>query len=233
MIFATIVLGSGKSTSVNYIKTAMCQLIDLFPDLYNKKINVNDKVITMTSDVTTGSNDNNTLNDTQFDTINKKKPIQLILIRKKQMKNIGDLFAITDELDSQLVRLGVFKSNDDSAAPGSKLLTQAFDGIYNESRGTGTAKYVIDNAKLTIFGASTGQRYAFNMRNFSQNIGNDGVFVRMSYLVMPHGGSKSLCNRLPISIPNALHISQGGNSGLQDFKTSKDFNRPQQTSAAV
>ncbi|CAF3263216.1 unnamed protein product, partial [Rotaria sp. Silwood2] len=207
MMFATIVLGSGKSTSVNYIKTAMCQLIDLFPDLYNKKINVNDKVITMTSDVTTGSNDNNTLNDTQFDTINKKKPIQLILIRKKQMKNIGDLFAITDELDSQLVRLGVFKSNDDSAAPGSKLLTQAFDGIYNESRGTGTAKYVIDNAKLTIFGASTGQRYAFNMRNFSQNIGNDGVFVRMSYLVMPHGGSKSLCNRLPISIPNALHIS--------------------------
>lgn len=117
------------------------------------------------------------------------------------------MFAITDELDSQLVRLGVFKSNDDSAAPGSKLLTQAYDGIHNESRGTGTTKHVIKDAKLAIFGASTGQRYAFNMRNFSQNIGNDGVIVRMSYLVMPYSGPKPTCNRLPISMPNALHIA--------------------------
>ncbi len=117
------------------------------------------------------------------------------------------MFAITDELDSQFVRLGVFKSSDDAAASGSKLLTQAYDGIHNESRGTGTAKYVINNAKLAILGASTGQRYAFNMRIFSQNIGNDGVIVRMSYLVMPHGAPKPLCNRLPISMPNALHIA--------------------------
>jgi hypothetical protein len=47
---------------------------------------------------------------------------------------VGDLFAITDELDSQLVRLGVFKSNEDASVPGSKLLTQAYDGIQNESR---------------------------------------------------------------------------------------------------
>jgi hypothetical protein len=119
---------------------------------------------------------------------------------------IGDLFAITDELDSQLVRLGVFKSNDDSAAPGSKLLTQAYDGVHNESRGTGTAKYIIDSGKLAIFGASTGHRYSYNLRNFFQNIGNDGVLVRMSYLLMPHGGIKSISNRLPISMPNALHI---------------------------
>ncbi|CAF3048969.1 unnamed protein product [Rotaria sp. Silwood2] len=32
--------------------------------------------------------------------------------------------------------------------------------------------------------------------------------------------------------PEFIH-GQGGNSGLQDFKTSKDFNRLQQTSAAV
>ncbi|CAF3755023.1 unnamed protein product [Rotaria socialis] len=69
-----------------------------------------------------------------------------------------------DELDSQLVRLGVFKSNEESAAPGSKFLTQAYDGIHNESRGTGVAKHVIADGKLAIFGASTGQRYAFNMQ---------------------------------------------------------------------
>ncbi|CAF4803257.1 unnamed protein product [Rotaria socialis] len=71
---------------------------------------------------------------------------------------------IGDELDSQLVRLGVFKSNEESAAPGSKFLTQAYDGIHNESRGTGVAKHVIAAGKLAIFGASTGQRYAFNMQ---------------------------------------------------------------------
>ncbi|CAF5040253.1 unnamed protein product, partial [Rotaria sp. Silwood1] len=120
---------------------------------------------------------------------------------------IGDLFAITDELDSQFVRLGVFKSNDDTAAPGAKFLTQAYDGIHNESRGTGTSKYVIISGKLAIFGASTGQRYALNMRNFAQNIGNDGVLVRMSYLVMPHGGAKPISNRIPISMPNALHVA--------------------------
>jgi len=102
------------------------------------------------------------------------------------------LFAITDELDSQFVRLGVFKFSDDAAASGSKLLTQAYDGIHNESRGTGTAKHVINNAKLAILGASTGQRYAFNMRNFSQNIVNDSVIVRMSYLVI-HMVHQNLC----------------------------------------
>ncbi|CAF3500180.1 unnamed protein product [Rotaria socialis] len=70
----------------------------------------------------------------------------------------------TYELDSQLVRLGVFKSNEESAAPGSKFLTQAYDGIHNESHGTGVAKHVIADGKLAIFGASTGQRYAFNMQ---------------------------------------------------------------------
>ncbi|CAF5157361.1 unnamed protein product, partial [Rotaria magnacalcarata] len=44
------------------------------------------------------------------------------------------------------------------------------------------------------------------MRNFAQNIGNDGLLVRMSYLVMPHGGAKSISNRISISISNVLHI---------------------------
>ncbi len=48
----------------------MCQLIDLFPDLYNKKINTGDKIITMTSDLTIDS-DGNILNDTQSDIVNK------------------------------------------------------------------------------------------------------------------------------------------------------------------
>ncbi len=72
-IFAIVVLDSGKSTPINYIKAAMSQLIELFPDLYNKKINTNEKVIKMKSDVTTDSDDNNTFNDTQFDTMDKKK----------------------------------------------------------------------------------------------------------------------------------------------------------------
>lgn len=109
-------------------------------------------------------------------------------------------------MDSQLVRLGVFKSTDGSAAAGSKFLTQSYDGVHNESRGTGTTIYVINTGKLAILGASTGQRYTFNIRNFAQNIGNDGVLVRMSYLLIPHGGVKSMCNQLPISIPNALHV---------------------------
>jgi hypothetical protein len=58
-MFAIIFLGSGKSTPINYIKKAMCQLIDLFPDVYNKKINMNDNVIKMTSDVTTDFTDHN------------------------------------------------------------------------------------------------------------------------------------------------------------------------------
>lgn len=52
LMFVIIFLGSGKSTLINYIKMAMCQLIDLFPDIYNKKINKNDQVIKMTSDIT-------------------------------------------------------------------------------------------------------------------------------------------------------------------------------------
>ncbi|CAF4474752.1 unnamed protein product [Rotaria socialis] len=124
----------------------------------------------------------------------------------RQMALIGDLFAITDELDSQLVRLGVFNSNDESAAPESKFLIQAYDGIHNEPCGTGATKHVIVDGKLAIFGPSTGQRYAFNVRNFAQNIGNDGVLVRVSYLVMPHGGAKSISNRIPILMPNVLHI---------------------------
>jgi hypothetical protein len=70
LISEIISLGSGKSTPVNYIKAAMCQLIDLFPDLYNKKINTGDKIITMTSDLTIDS-DGNILNDTQSDIVNK------------------------------------------------------------------------------------------------------------------------------------------------------------------
>ena len=250
-MFAIIFSGSGKSTPVNYIKKAMCQLIDLFPDFYNRKINTNNQAVKITFDRTTDFDGNSTSNNAQFDAINKttshsidsnkRKSIEermkmivnfdteLALFRQMALVSIlyffqslysktsyiklinffqiGDLFAITDELDSQLVRLGVFKSNDDAAASGSKLLTQAYDGVHNESRGTGTAKQVINNGKLAIFGASTGQRYTFNMRNFSQNIDNDGVLVRMSYLVMPHGGPKPMCNRLPISMPNALHIA--------------------------
>lgn len=38
-------LGSGKSTPVNYIKTAMSQLIELFPDVYNKRITTNERHI--------------------------------------------------------------------------------------------------------------------------------------------------------------------------------------------
>ncbi|CAF3895534.1 unnamed protein product [Rotaria sp. Silwood1] len=202
---------SGKSTPVNYIKVAMCQLIDLFPDLYNKKININDKIIKMASDVIPDIHDN-TSNNTQSGIASKTKSNSNDCSKKKLVEErmkmiIGDLFAITDELDSQFVRLGVFKSNDDTAAPGSKLLTQAYDGIHHESRGTGTSKHVVDNAKLAIFGASTGNRYTFNMRSFAQNIGNDDVLVRMSYLVISHGIPKSVCNRLPISMPNALHIA--------------------------
>ncbi|CAF2050675.1 unnamed protein product [Rotaria magnacalcarata] len=215
--------GSGKSTPVNYIKASMCQLIDLFPDLYNKKIHSNDNVLKLVSDMSTASHDNifnngklNTTAAKKMIDIHKKKVVEermkmivnfdTELALSRQMALIGDLFAITDELDSQLVCLGVFKSNDESAAPRSKFLTQAYDGIHNESRGTGTTKHVIVDGKLAIFGASTGQRYAFNMRNFAQNIGNDGLLVRMSYLVMPHGGAKSISNRIPISISNVLHI---------------------------
>ncbi|CAM4941834.1 unnamed protein product [Rotaria socialis] len=115
-------------------------------------------------------------------------------------------YFLDDELDSQLVRLGVFNSNDESAAPESKFLIQAYDGIHNEPCGTGATKHVIVDGKLAIFGPSTGQRYAFNVRNFAQNIGNDGVLVRVSYLVMPHGGAKSISNRIPILMPNVLHI---------------------------
>ncbi|CAF3901093.1 unnamed protein product [Rotaria sp. Silwood1] len=202
---------SGKSTPVNYIKVAMCQLIDLFPDLYNKKININDKIIKMASDVIPDIHDN-TSNNTQSGIASKTKSNSNDCSKKKLVEErmkmiIGDLFAITDELDSQFVRLDVFKSNDDTIAPGSKLLTQAYDGIYHESRGTGTSKHIVDNAKLAIFGASTGNRYTFNMRSFAQNIGNDDVLVRMSYLVISHGIPKSVCNRLPISMPNALHIA--------------------------
>ncbi|CAF4566910.1 unnamed protein product, partial [Rotaria socialis] len=101
---------------------------------------------------------------------------------------------------------GHLDKKNESAAPESKFLTQAYDGIHNESGGTGTTQHVIADGKLAIFGASTGQRYAFNMRNFTQNIENDGVLIRMSYLVMPYGGAKSISNRIPISMPNVLHI---------------------------
>ncbi|CAF3596443.1 unnamed protein product [Rotaria socialis] len=197
------------------LATPLCQLIDLFPDSYNKKIHSNDNVLKLLSDMSTASH-NDIFNNTKLNTTTAKKVVEertkmtvnfdneLTLFR--QMALIGDLFAITDELDSQLVRLGVFNSNDESAAPESKFLIQAYDGIHNEPCGTGATKHVIVDGKLAIFGPSTGQRYAFNVRNFAQNIGNDGVLVRVSYLVMPHGGAKSISNRIPILMPNVLHI---------------------------
>jgi hypothetical protein len=81
-------------------------------------------------------------------------------------------------LDSQLVRIGAFKSNDDSAASGSKLLTQAYDGVYKEPHKTGIAKYVINNGKLAILGTNIRQRYSFKIRNYDQNIANDGALVQ-------------------------------------------------------
>lgn len=66
-LFTFLFLGSGKSTPVNYIKTAICQLIDLFPDLYNKKININDKAVKLT----TTTPDVKKLNNAQFGTLNK------------------------------------------------------------------------------------------------------------------------------------------------------------------
>ena len=68
-----IVLGSGKSTPVNYIKKAMCQLIELFPDLYNKNINTNNQAVIVKFDRTMNSGCSNTLNNIQFDVINKNK----------------------------------------------------------------------------------------------------------------------------------------------------------------
>ena len=98
MISEIIFLGSGKSTPVNYIKAAMCQLIDLFPELYNKKINTCDKIITTSSDLMIDS-DCNTLNDTQPDIVNKNMNSSS---ENKKKRSVEERMKIIVNFDTEL-----------------------------------------------------------------------------------------------------------------------------------
>ena len=72
MTVSILFLGTGKSTPVNYIKAAMCQLTELFPELYNKNIDTSGKITKMTFDEIIDF-DKNPLSNTQSDVINKTK----------------------------------------------------------------------------------------------------------------------------------------------------------------
>jgi hypothetical protein len=93
-VFVIIILGTGKSTPINYIKTAMCQLIELFPDIYNKKVNINNKVIKMTHDMVSNINDNNI----QLDIINKKNSHPNDNIKKRCEERVSVIVNFDTEL---------------------------------------------------------------------------------------------------------------------------------------
>lgn len=96
MIVSIIFLGTGKSTPVNYIKAAKCQLTELFPELYNKKINTSDKTIKVAFDETVDF-DNNVLINTQSGVINKTKTND-----SKKKQNVEDRMKMMINFDTEL-----------------------------------------------------------------------------------------------------------------------------------
>jgi hypothetical protein len=122
------------------------------------------------------------------------------------MSEMGDIFAICDEIDALLTKLSVFTAGERAAAAGGKILCQAYDLIEDETCGTGPHTHTIKLAKLAILGASTGEKYAENMLKLESGTGNDGVVSRIGIHVVPtvppniHASTSVLT-----SIPNVLH----------------------------
>ncbi|CAF1030449.1 unnamed protein product [Didymodactylos carnosus] len=69
----------------------------------------------------------------------------------------GDKLILSDELDSAFSKLGVFDPKE--KAEESSLLCEPFDRIRNNTRRTGSTVDYIEDAKLSILGATTGMRY--------------------------------------------------------------------------
>jgi hypothetical protein len=128
------------------------------------------------------------------------------LSMSQKMANIGDVFAICDEIDTFLARLSVFSAGAQVASLGNKIVCQSFDLIQDETRGTGSNTHTINSAKLTILGSSTGEKYAHNMLKFNSQTGNDGVIARIGiHIVPPLPTNVNAPSSVFTSIPNILH----------------------------
>ncbi|CAF1442360.1 unnamed protein product [Didymodactylos carnosus] len=68
-----------------------------------------------------------------------------------------DKLILSDKLDSTFSKLGVFDPKE--KAEESLLLCEAFDRIRNNTRRTGSTVDYIEDAKLSILGATIGMRY--------------------------------------------------------------------------
>jgi hypothetical protein len=122
------------------------------------------------------------------------------------MAKMGDLFAICDEIDALLTRLSVFSAGERAAAAGGKIVCQGFDLIEDEICGTGPHIHTIKSAKLTIPGASIGEKYTGNMLKFESGSGSDGVIARIGIHVMPTVPPNTFMTTSVFkSIPNVLH----------------------------
>ncbi|CAF1396397.1 unnamed protein product, partial [Didymodactylos carnosus] len=120
----------------------------------------------------------------------------------------GDKIIIADELDPILDKLGVYESKD--KAEEGALLCEAFDGIRDDTRTTGSTIVHISDAKLSIFGATTGNRYSKLMQQWKNNDGFYGIHNRMTYLAVSNKEPlrpQHLINRQKVlSLPSIAHI---------------------------
>jgi len=124
----------------------------------------------------------------------------------KKMAKMGDIFAICDEIDALFTRLSVFVAGERAAAAGGKIVCQGFDLIEDETQGTGPHTHTIKSAKLAIFGASTGEKYASNLLKFESGSGSDGVIARIGIHGMPIVPPNTfIATSVFTSIPNLLH----------------------------
>ena len=136
------------------IRLALKKLIDMFPESYVKTVNGKEQSF---------------LSQTEN---------ELSLFKK--MAAVGDVFAISDEIDAFLDQLSLFSSQQQTSILAEKLLCQGFDLIQGETRGMGGQPLTINSSKLTILGASSGQRYATTLQQIDMNIGEYSVEHRTS-----------------------------------------------------
>ncbi|CAF1615054.1 unnamed protein product, partial [Didymodactylos carnosus] len=153
--------GSGKTSIIKRIKQASRKCERTFTDFYLKEMEFDGKIKTVTSII---SNVNN-------------------LSLRKHLAT-GNKLLVNDEIDVFFDPQGVYDSTTNKTVGDVGLLLQAFDGITDDDRTTGSTSVYIEQAHLSILGGTTGTHYSTLLSCFEKYRGFEGIHNRMLYLVL-------------------------------------------------
>ncbi|CAF1111454.1 unnamed protein product, partial [Didymodactylos carnosus] len=153
--------GSGKTQLIGQMELAKDKVEQVFQSFYIRKMDYGEISASSSSVV---------------------KNVNHLGLRK--LLALGSCCYMNDEADVFFDPYGVFDVGNSKYNNETCLLLQAFDGLENDNRSTGSTTTRITKARLSILAATTGGKYQKLLFNWSRFAGFEGIHNRMSYLAL-------------------------------------------------